>query len=148
MTFRHWAGLFIDSDVHSLVTLHSQLHSVKFESIIACMYKTFHYPDGSRACASGQRRCAMTAMDLTSPGNNERKEQLLQRAVKTERRLQKGMDVPKHDKLDYVVVDAFTKGTLPKYVHTKKGDFTLHTYDGRKYPNNIFQNKKDGKHIY
>ena len=148
MTFRHGAGLLIDSDAHSLITLHSQLHTVKFESTIACMYKTFHYPDGSHACASGQRRCALTAMDLVLPGAEARKETLLKQAAQTAKKLARGADVPKHERLDYAVVDAYTKGELPKYIHTKKGDFTLNTYDVRKYPNNIFQNLLQRKHIY
>lgn len=112
------------------------------------MYKVFHYPDGSRACAAGQRRCALNAMDLVLPGAEARKQELIDRAVQTAKRLAKGADVPKHDKLDFVVVDAFTKGELPKYIHTKKGDYTLQTYDGRKYQNNIYEDLVSRKSVY
>lgn len=112
------------------------------------MYKIFHYPDGSRACAAGQRRCAVTAMDLTLPGAEVQKKELLERAARTALLLARGAQVSKHDKLDLVVVEAYTKGELQKYIHTKKGDYTLHTYDGRKFPNNILKDLVSRKQIY
>ena len=112
------------------------------------MYKVFHYEDGTRACAAGQRRCAVTAMDLVLPGAEARKNALLDRAAKTAQRLKRGANVPKHDRLDYVVVDAFTKGTLPRYIHTEKGDYTLQTHNGRTYQNNIFKDHVERKSIF
>ena len=87
-------------------------------------------------------------MDLLLPGAEARKQKLLQDAERTARKLSLGADVPKHRKLDYVVVDIFKKGDLPKYIHTKKGDFTLETHDGRRFPNNIFNDLVRRKQIF
>ncbi len=111
-------------------------------------YKSFHYPDGARACASGQRRCALTAMDLALPGAEGRKLELVRRAARTESGLKSGRDISKHDKLDYVVVDLFTRGMLREYIDTKTGDYTLNTFDGRSFLNNILKDLLSRKHFY
>lgn len=112
------------------------------------MKEIFRYPDGSRICAPGQRRAALTAMDLLLPGAEPLKDELLRRAYSALRGIEWGADVNKHDLITLVVVDAYTGDRLTQYVDPITGDFCLLTYGGVIYGNNVFEMLEADKKIY
>lgn len=110
--------------------------------------KIFSYPDGRRMCASGQRRAALTALELTLPGAEGVKEGILRRALIGEKMVRNGGTANKHDLIAFVVADLVTGGGVEEYVDTETGDYTLNTFDGRSFPNNILADLVGGKHIF
>lgn len=110
--------------------------------------RIFSYPDGNRMCASGQRRAALTALELTLPGAEQVKEKILKRALIGEKMVRNGGTANKHDLIAFVVADLVTGGGIEQYVDTETGDYTLNTFDGRSFPNNILEDLVGGKHIF
>lgn len=112
------------------------------------MTESFKYTNGNRMCAAGQRRAALTALDLTLEGAEGLKDVLLKTAAKTQTRLGQGADVNKHDEITYVVTDAVTSGEIKRYIDPDTGDYVVETYDGRVYPANIYDDLVNRKRVY
>lgn len=110
--------------------------------------KIFSYPDGSRMCASGQRRAALGALEATLPGAEAVKERMLKRAMVADKMMRNGGTANKHDLIDFVVLDLVTGGGIEEYVDTKTGDFTLSIFDGRTFENNILVDLVENRKIF
>lgn len=109
--------------------------------------ETFKYPDGTRMCVAGQRRAAVEAMDLALPGAEKAKDKIVTRAAKAEADLKKGRSVGKHKKISLVVADLHTKGGIQRHIDAD-GNYTVETFDGRKFKANIFEDLVDKKKIF
>lgn len=108
----------------------------------------FKYPSGDRMCASGQRRAALEAMDLLLEGGNHAKEGILQRAAKADHLNRRGASVNKHDLISLQVVELYMQGLIELFIDPTTGDYTMRTYDGREFPQNVWETLFQGKKIY
>jgi class 3 adenylate cyclase len=99
-------------------------------------------------CTAGQRRAAVTALDLTLPGADELKAQILDKAIKAQNLLSRGADVNKHDLITLVVADLVTSGQIWDYLDLNTGEFTVRTQEGEEYTRNIFDDLVNNKKIY
>lgn len=99
-------------------------------------------------CASGQRRAALTALELTLRGAEKVKERILKRALIGEKMVRNGGTANKHDLIAFVVADLVTGGGVGEFIDLETGDYTLNTFDGRSFSNNIWNDLLAGKHIF
>jgi hypothetical protein len=111
-------------------------------------FPVFTYPDGSRMCASGQRRAAKWGLELSDHTAIPAQDDILARAVKGERAVRTGADTGKHNLIAFVVADLATTGRLGEFMNPTTGDYTLHTFEGGVYDNNILVDIEEKKKIF